>query len=226
MMNSVQTSGSNLVSVAAKHTINALILDDDKFDRAKIRRLFNSSGIPFVLNEADTLKTPKQWLDAAEFDIVLIDYNLSYGTGLDALKLIQRHPKNSNAATIMITGDDRSTIAVEALKTGCKDYVSKNDLSATELKSKVQFAIERSGFKNSDEGRWRENMDNLTEVIVANYAHALQPQIAKILQEMQMLRTSIGHPDVDPVKDLENLERQCMDLWLSLTDTNNLDVMP
>ncbi|MEJ6710191.1 MAG: hypothetical protein QNK92_15595 [Amylibacter sp.] len=69
-------------------------------------------------------------------------------------------------------------------------------------------------------------MDNLTEVIVANYAHALQQQIAKILQEMQMLRTSMNHPDVDPTKDLENLERQCLDLWLSLTDIKNLDVTP
>ncbi len=59
-MNSVQSSGSNLASLTAKTTINALILDDNKFDRAKIRRLFNSSGIPFVLNEANTLKTLKQ----------------------------------------------------------------------------------------------------------------------------------------------------------------------
>lgn len=221
-MSAILANSSNAVSIPTNNTINALILDDDKFDRAKIRRLFNMAGLPFVLNEADTLKSLKQSLDAMEFDVVLIDYNLTYGTGLDALKLIQRHPKNANAATIMITGDDRSTIAVEAMKTGCKDYVTKSELSAGELKSKVQTAIEKSGFKNSDEGRWRENVDNLTEVIVANYAHTLQPRIAKILQDAQLLRTSIDHPDVDPVKDLEVIERQCMDLWLSLTDTDQL----
>ena len=205
-------------------TINALILDDDKFDRAKIRRLFSKAGVPFVLNEADTLKSLKECLDATEFDVVLIDYNLTYGNGIDALKLVQRHPKNGNAATIMITGDDRSTIAVEALKTGCKDYVSKNDLSARELRAKVQYAIEKLGFANSHEWRWNENVSNLTEVIVANYAHALQPKIAQILQDTQMLRTSIDHPDVDPKKDLEAIERQCMDLWLSLSDTSKVGI--
>ncbi len=214
----------NTALMSAPQSINALILDDDKFDRAKIRRLFNKAGVPFVLNEADTLKTLKQCLDATEFDVVLIDYNLSYGNGIDALKLVQRHPKNGNAATIMITGDDRSAIAVEALQTGCKDYVSKHDLSARELRAKVQYAIEKSGFANSDEGRWKENVNNLTEVIVANYAHALQPKIAAILQDTQMLRTSIDHPDVDPQKDLEAIERQCMDLWLSLTDASQVGI--
>lgn len=223
-MNTARPHAPNDVLAQAPQSINALILDDDKFDRAKIRRLFNKAGVPFVLNEADTLKTLKQCLDATEFDVVLIDYNLSYGNGIDALKLVQRHPKNANAATIMITGDDRSTIAVEALKTGCKDYVSKNDLSARELRAKVQHTIEKSGFANSDEGRWRENVSNLTEVIVANYAHALQPKIAQILQDTQMLRTSMDHPDVDPKKDLEAIERRCMDLWLSLTDASQVGI--
>lgn len=66
----------------------------------------------------------------------------------------------------------------------------------------MQYAIEKSEFANSDEGRWRENVSNFAEVIVANYAHALQPKIAAILQDTQMLRTSIDHPDVHPQKDL------------------------
>lgn len=198
------------------NSIRALILDDDQFDRSKIRRMFRTSGLPFNLDEAESLESLEEILNQEEYDLVLIDYNLPQGNGIEAVKLVQNHPVNSEAATIMVTGDDQSQVAVKALKMGCQDYISKTHLSVESLKMSVEAALEGAELIRLQGDAQSTNTEQLTNQILTRYSNALQPEIAKIVREMRQLKTTFSNPDTNLPGNLEAIERRCIDLWATL----------
>lgn len=226
MITSTTSSRSARIDPAPPAGINALILDDNQFDRMKIRRLFKSSGMPVHLDDADTVQSMQDVLDSQEFDVILLDYNLPQANGIDALKLVRDHPVNGHAATIMITGDDRSDVAVESLKEGCLDYITKGELSADRLRECVMSAIEEAERTRKAEDKLAEHARKVTQSIMSEYSAALQPELAKIVRELRRLRASMGDPDSNFPADLEEIERRCIRLWAALTSPQELGLSP
>ncbi|MDA8746946.1 response regulator [Litoreibacter sp.] len=200
-----------------QNEIRALVLDDSQFDRTKIRRMFRTSGLEFSLDEVETLGSLQQALDQEEFDVILIDYNLPEGNGIEAVKQIQQHSTNSDAAIIMVTGDDQSQIAVKAMKVGCRDYISKGQLSAESLQSSILAAIEGTEFAKSQVYSRTKNIEEVTNLVMAKYSNALQPEIASIVREMRRLKATMANPNSNLPGDLEAIEQQCVHLWAILT---------
>ncbi|HET7587652.1 MAG TPA: sigma-54 dependent transcriptional regulator [Gammaproteobacteria bacterium] len=99
----------------------ALIVDDEP----DIRELL---GITLGRMDIDTaaaadLSAAKQELDARRFDLCLTDMRLPDGNGLDLVTWMQaRHP---SVPVAMITAHGNVEAAVEALKAGAFDFVSK-----------------------------------------------------------------------------------------------------
>lgn len=77
--------------------INALIRDDSKFDRK--RRMTRDSGLPIYLDEVTALDGLRALLD--EFDVILLNYRLNTGDGIEALAMVRTHPRNAMCPTIM-----------------------------------------------------------------------------------------------------------------------------
>ena len=202
--------------------VKVLVLDDSKFDRTRIRRMFSQTGIPHHFGEAEALGSLREALDEDVYDVILIDFNLPEGDGLEALKMIQSHPRNSQAATIMITGDDQSQVAVNALKRGCVDYIAKAQLTAQRLRSSIATAIENVEFSRFDEANRRQNIDKLTSTIVTQYSNALQPRIAKIVRDVRAIKATMDNPTSNLPGDLEAIEKRCVQLWAILTETEKL----
>lgn len=124
--------------------ISALLLDDSAFDRARIRRMAQSSGLPVTIEEAPTLSSLAEKLDTNTYDLVLIDYGLTDGDGLAALDILQADARHRSTAKIMISGNDRIDVAVSAFKRGCDDYLSKQDISRVQLEQIFRRAMQRA----------------------------------------------------------------------------------
>lgn len=124
--------------------ISALLLDDSAFDRARIRRMVQSSGLPVTIEEAPTLTALADKLDTNTYDLVLIDYGLTDGNGLAALDILQADARHRSTAKIMISGNERIDVAVTALKRGCDDYLSKQDISRAQLEQIFRRAMQRA----------------------------------------------------------------------------------
>lgn len=124
--------------------INALILDDDDFDRRRICRMGAASGLDMNVVSVPTISDMRAHLDENVFDLIFLDYRLSNETGLDALEHIQSHQTNAQAAKIMLTGHLKLDIAVAALKSGCHDYVSKDALNPGLLRQTVESVLVKS----------------------------------------------------------------------------------
>ena len=128
----------------AGEPLSVLILDDDDFDRRRLCRMSAASGLAMDVVSVPTISQMRTRLDAHVFDLIFLDYRLANETGLDALAHIQSHDTNAGAAKIMLTGHLKLDIAVTALKNGCHDYVSKDELNPNMLRRTVESVLEKT----------------------------------------------------------------------------------
>lgn len=69
-------------------------------------------------------------------DIVSIDYNLPDMNGLDILKKVKKY--NEEISTIILSGQDKVEVVVEAYSNGANNYIIKNDNAVIELTNIVK----------------------------------------------------------------------------------------
>lgn len=204
--------------------VKILILDDNQFDRSRIRRMFESTGLSFQLCEVEAIDDMAELLENNDFDIVLIDYRLPVGNGFSALDMVQNHPRSVDTTTVMITGDDQSWVAVSALKNGCKDYIAKDDLSVERLRSLVLTAIDDANDAKAKSKRLKHKLEALSLQIKSSQSGALQPKIARVIQDIRALRARVYQPQSALAQELAIIEKRCLNLWANLMEED--DVAP
>jgi CheY-like chemotaxis protein len=121
--------------------IRTLVLDDSAFDRTRIRRLGARLDLPMEFVEADSVRGLSPLLDRHSYDLILVDYEMPEADGLQALDLIRNHAGQGSAATIMISGQAGTRVAVSALKRGCQDFIPKADISREVLRPAILQAL-------------------------------------------------------------------------------------
>jgi diguanylate cyclase (GGDEF)-like protein len=98
-----------------------LIIEDDVDQRDLIREQvedrFGRGTVVGVETRAEALKQ-----DLASFDLILTDFNLPDGTGMDVLKDVKQ---SCTTPVIMVTGENVGETAAEAIRQGAVDYVVK-----------------------------------------------------------------------------------------------------
>ncbi|RUM61027.1 MAG: sigma-54-dependent Fis family transcriptional regulator [Persephonella sp.] len=101
--------------------MRALVLDDEKNILDILEILFNEFDIK--MDKANSVKDAKELMKKNIYDIAFIDLRLPDGSGLEILKeLKNKYPKTE---IVMITAYASPETAVEALKLGAFDYISK-----------------------------------------------------------------------------------------------------
>lgn len=102
-----------------KH-LKILLMEDDKLDQNAFKRTIAGLKPPCDCTCASTLAEAKQCLANEPFDLVISDYRVPDGTGLDLLQSIKDIP------VIMATGHGSEETAIKALQMGAKDYLVKD----------------------------------------------------------------------------------------------------
>ena len=98
-----------------------LIIEDEKLIRWSLRQRFQEEG--YVVDEAETGSEGLDRLDQAIFDLVMLDYKLPDMTGLDVLRRVREQDKE--IVVLIMTAYSNVENAVEAMRLGAYDYVSK-----------------------------------------------------------------------------------------------------
>jgi DNA-binding NtrC family response regulator len=101
-------------------TPRALIVDDDPGFLEGLTELVRREG--FVVSSAPSLKKAREEMAANPPDILLVDLNLPDGTGLD---LMQGFEPELSPEVVLITGQASVETAVESLRRGVADYLTK-----------------------------------------------------------------------------------------------------
>lgn len=98
-----------------------LVVDDDSAHRIMLRTLLGDWG--YRVLEADNGSTAIQKLARQAFDLILMDVRMLNVSGLEALESIKRY--NPAIPVIIMTAYSSVETAVEALKKGAYDYLTK-----------------------------------------------------------------------------------------------------
>ena len=101
-------------------TPRALIVDDDPGFLAGLAELVKREG--FAVASAGTLKQAREEIAAHPPDILLVDLHLPDGSGLD---LLEGFEAASAPEVVLITGSASVETAVDALRCGVADYLTK-----------------------------------------------------------------------------------------------------
>lgn len=112
-VSSAQIEGANF--------LNLLIVDDDRAVREACREVAQSLG--FNAQVADSAEQAYRMLDTQATDAVLLDLRLPGANGIEALHAIRKH--RPDALVVVVTGYGTVQSAVQAMKDGAYDYVTK-----------------------------------------------------------------------------------------------------
>jgi DNA-binding NtrC family response regulator len=105
--------------------LRLLIVDDEEASRYGIRRALESFG--HEIAEADSAEAARAVMTNANFDLLLLDVNLPGISGLEFLSQLQSDAENNTELplVIIITAHGSERMAVQAVKGGAYDYISK-----------------------------------------------------------------------------------------------------
>jgi len=119
-----------------------LLVDDDAAFRTVMSAELSRSGY-----EVRTAASGEEALDAcaqAEPQVLLLDLQLPGISGLDVLKALRE--RRTSCEVVMLTGHGSIDTAIEAIRIGAFDYVSK-PCPLDELEIRIQRALERQALK-------------------------------------------------------------------------------
>jgi len=128
-----------------KEQVKILLVDDEHSSREPLTLLLRKSGYHVI--GASTGHEALQLLASEPFNIVITDLFLPDSNGIDILKEVKR--LSSTMEVILITGFASAETAVQAMKEGAFDYITK-PLNLEELKIILAKAIEKHQLVNEN----------------------------------------------------------------------------
>ncbi len=109
-----------------KNDLRLLVVDDEEAARYGIKRALEAFG--HEIDEADSAEAARALMCDRKFDLLLLDVNLPGISGLEFLKELQTKSESNQTEAplvIIITAHGSERLAVQAVKSGAYDYVSK-----------------------------------------------------------------------------------------------------
>lgn len=196
--------------------MNVMVLDDSEVDRKTIIRLCNRAGLNCTFGEADSLHSLSIAMDHTSFDLIFIDYLLGHESGLDAVKMALEHETQTSAAAIMVAGEGQIDIAVEAMRLGCADYLTKSMLTVDALQKSIATAIERTVIKArfAQEAHTRKDLESTIKRYAEASTAEMRTLLSATLRRVRLMRKHEAGPDF--VHDLRILEVDIDMLWKAL----------
>jgi two-component system sensor histidine kinase/response regulator len=172
-------------------SVRILVVDDELGIREGCRRALEPQG--FTVKTAATLRDGLRQIQEDDFDLVLLDVMMPDGRGIDLLGPI--HEKDPNTVCVIITGYATVELAVEAIKRGAYDFISKpftSDLllmtvnqglerRRLSLEAKRLQAIEQEAAELTRAKEEMERLDRFKTAFTLTVAHELRAPVNALL---------------------------------------------
>jgi PAS domain S-box-containing protein len=104
--------------------LRAILLEDSPRDAKLMVALLENGGYKVQSTVLDAPESFREHLEAAEYDVILADFNLRNWTAFDALDILKRSGKG--VPLIVVTGVLGDEAAAECIKRGAADFVLKD----------------------------------------------------------------------------------------------------
>lgn len=124
-----------------------LIVDDEAAIREMIRMSLEMAG--FDCREAGDIQEAHANIVDNSPDLVLLDWMLPGGSGIELLRRLKRDELTSELPVIMLTAKTEEDNKIQGLDVGADDYVTK-PFAPRELLSRIKAVLRRSGHGEQD----------------------------------------------------------------------------
>ncbi|RPE71235.1 response regulator receiver domain-containing protein [Pacificibacter maritimus] len=203
---------------------NILIVDDQRLDRACLRRICNNLDFSVTICEAETLKDMSAALRHNKFDLVFLDFHMPDGNGLQAMKIIQFDPKNRYAGMVMVTGDSDTDVVINSMRNGCRDFISKDDISLESVRRATINALQKASLHKNllAENAIRADIESVLEAFTTQCAQEFNPLLYNMLRHIRHL-SAVKKDDEAFDKTIECIENTCGRLFDFIDDIDHHD---
>jgi len=178
---------------------NILVVDDEFGIREGCRRVLEQAG--FTVDTAASFKIGLEKIQSAGFDMVLLDIMMPDGRGIDLLHPIRE--KDPDTVCVIITGYATVELAVEAIRQGAYDFISKPftadmlQLTITQGMEKRRLSLEAQRLQSIEQeaaelARENEEMERLNvfkSAFMVMVAHELR---SPVVGAQSLVRTLSG----------------------------------
>lgn len=161
--------------------LHILIIDDDEVDRMAVRRSLRKAQVEATIAMAGSIAEAKEKVGEAPYDCVFLDYRLPGGNGVELLR--EFRSSGYNMPVIVVTSQTDPALAVEVMKAGGSDFISKNALTPDLIGQVLRSAIRTH---NAEAERRRAE-------VALRYSQARLAEAQKIAQ--------LGHWEINLASD-------------------------
>ncbi len=166
-----------------KNSPRILIVDDEEAARYGMNRALGTNG--YQLAEASSVPDARSRIEVFQPDLILLDVNLPGESGLDFLLELRKEKRPPLVVMITAYGSERT--AVEAIKAGAHDYLSK-PFEIDELRLVVKNALETIQLR-------RENQQLLRQIEKEKSARGNLLGESKTMERLRSMIEKVAETD-------------------------------
>jgi signal transduction histidine kinase len=203
-------------SATAKAHGSLLVVDDSEANRDVLSRRLESQG--YAVATAEGGQQALQMLEAATFDLVLLDIMMPGMDGYEVLRTLKGDQRLRHIPVIMISALDELDSVVRCIELGAEDHLAK-PFSPTLLKARIGACL--------DKKRAHDRETELFEELQRNYARLqelerLRDDLTRmIIHDLRTPLTSlmVGMQSVESAGDLNSDQKEMMDIAVTGGET-------
>ncbi len=199
-----------------------LVVDDDNNLRETVADLLELEG--YDVYQAESAKECMELVRSDFFHVILMDYNLGDGTGIDLINKIRCF--NEKSQIIMITAHASLNAAVKAIQESVYDFMMK-PVDFDYLKRTIKMALEKFYLEQSNRQLLAElkktntdlsNLNTMKSQFFSIVSHDLSNSLMALNMSFQMLQRTIKKPDADQTKKMGYMEQSLGQIFVLVKD--------
>jgi two-component system, sensor histidine kinase and response regulator len=190
-----------------------LIIDDDRIDRMAVIMAFKDADFQTELTEAIDCATGIAVANSHQFDCIFIDYRLPDGNGIELLQKLRQ--QGIRVPIVSLTGQSDDRVAVELMKAGASDYLSKAQIAPAQLRQVFQNVMRVYNAEVAVElaNQQREELLAQKEEFIARMTHDLQTPLVGANRMLDLLCDDLfGDLPAQAKSNLQIIKRSNQDL--------------
>ena len=172
-----------------------LIIDDEEGVRKGCCRVLQPEG--YITETAATFREGLQKIEGGQFDLILLDVKMPDGQGIDLLEPI--HKRDPETISVLITGYATVETAVESMRRGAYDFISK-PFSALMLLMTVERGLQKR--RLSIESKRLKDIESQAAELVRSKEEA-----ERLYEFKSFFATKVAHELRSPVGGAQSLVR-------------------
>jgi DNA-binding NarL/FixJ family response regulator len=169
--------------IAIEAVINVAVVDDHLLIAEMLSKMVEGESDMRFAGTANSVAAASELVDKEHPDVVLMDYRLPDGTGIDAVKnILQRWPETR---IVMLSGDSSHDLMVRAIEAGCVGMLAK-DRPMDELLGAIRSASKGELVFRADE------MNKLLTYFRKSPSNDLDGLTTRELEVLQLLAEGVS----------------------------------